>query len=308
MGPAAAQDGFGVGRAVVAVGGGDRDLYRLLDLGGEKGEGVVRHVGSELRNRGGVTAAGDVEEADAGLLHRHGVALGLLDAVAAAQELAAMQAIEQREILAERLLDAANGLQREAQALFGGPAPCVGTVVEDLGQEDAVGAAADAENIDGIEARLGGEHGAMDDRRDHLLDLFGREVRELGPVLAMHGLDRKEPAHAELRVGDGAITLDLAHQAGVVRDVTGIVEEELLAAAGAFDEIGVDDADADQAEPAFGAGDIEIHAGLGNAVEPVAEIGVHRRHRDPVLHGEAGDRDRAEEKGCEHGITCLSPC
>ena len=296
-------------RRVDTVGGAQRDADLALELGGDLGEGRARHLGGDGRDARLVPADAGVDDGGAGLLDGLGQGHDLVPGAAALDQVEHGQAVDDDEVRAHGLANAADDLHRQAHAVLVAATPAVGAVVGVGDQELVDEVAFRPHHLDAVILGLLGQLGAVDEVVDLLLDavlvqLVGLErvdrrldgagcdqFRAVGVAAGMQDLHGDLAAGLVHRAGDNLVLLGFFRGGQLGR--TGVDTAFLVRADAAGDH---------QADAATGAlGEVGRHA--LEAIGLLFQAGVHGAHQGTVLQGSETQVQRGQQirVGVAHG-------
>ena len=276
---------------VDAVAGDHRHAEVLFHLGGDFAERRARHTGSNGGDAGFVPADTGIDDGGAGLFDGLAQSHYFVKVAAAFNQVEHGQAIDDDEVFAYRLANAAHDLDGQAGAIFKAAAPAVFALVgasnDELVDEIAFG----AHHFHAVVAGFAGEGGAAHIVVDLLLYFVvaqllrgegvdwgldrrgGDEIRVIGVAPGVQDLHADFAAFLVYGIGDFPVVLGFFGRGHFRR---------ALEDAAFF--IGGDAAGHDQANSAAGA--LCIEGGeAGKAAGVFFQVGVHGAHEDAVFQG-----------------------
>lgn len=286
---------------VDAVRGDERDGDLAHDLLGDEGVRAARHRRRDGRDAGLVPADAGVDDGGAGGLDLLGELHDLFEGGAAGHEVDHREPVDEDEVRADALADAADDLDGEADAVLVRAAPAVGAPVRRGDDELVDQVALGAHDLHTVVTRPPGEFGGAREVLDGLLDLGvgefvrregtdrrlerarGDEVLVVGVAAEVEDLHRDLPARRVHRVGDLAVLVGL-RLGGQLR----------AAGPGASGLVGGDAAGDHEADTAAGAGGVELRH-TREAVLRLLESHVHGAHQDPVGQRGESEVERGEQ-------------
>ncbi len=157
VGAAAGEDALGDVGHVDAVGRHQRHRYMRLELGGDTGEGGARHRGGNGRDARFVPADAGIDDRRASRLDGLGLLHDLFPVAAVVNQIHQRQAVDDDEVRAAGLADAAHDLHCKTHALVGVATPAVGALIGARGDELVDEVALRAHHFDAIVAGFAGQ-------------------------------------------------------------------------------------------------------------------------------------------------------
>ena len=287
-------------RGVDPVHGDQRDPDLALEPARHPGEAAA---GDDRGDRGDarlVPADAGVEQGGAGGLDRPGQCHDLLERGAAGDQVQHGEPVDEDEVRAGALADAADDLHGQAHPVRVAPSPLVGAVVGLGGDELVDEVALGAHDLHAVVAGLPGERGGAGEVLDGPLDLLR------GELVRHHGADggtQGARGHGVRGLGVAAGVQDLqgdpaalgVHGAGhqaVPGHLLGGAQESTPGPGGALG-VRPHAARDDESHPAPHPLRVELREPLEPSGQ-LLETGVHRSHEHPV--GQGGE---AQVQGCE---------
>ena len=273
--------------------GDHRHIQYLAQTAGDLGEGGPGHHGGDGRHLRLVPAEVGGDDVHPLGLQRLGQHDDLFPGQAILQHVHGRDAEDQDEIGPHRRAHPSDDLDRELHPVLERPAPAVGALVGLVHQEGRDEIAGRADDLDAVIAGLFGQHGAVGEVGDLLLDAgFVQFVGGIGGDARPDWRRR----HAVGRTGQGAAVQDLHADLHVgVGGVNGLSDDAVLVGLRRRRQLGATAglqvrriaAGDDHAHPTAGAGGEELSLAL-ETVCGLLQSGVHRAHQDAVLQlGEA---------------------
>ena len=160
-----------------------------LELGGDPGEGSTRHRGGDGRNARFVPADAGIDDRCAGRLDGLRLLHDFFPAAAVVDQIHQRQAIDDDEVRAAGLADAAYDLDREAHALARVAAPGIGALVGARGDEFVDEVALRAHHFHAVVAGLAGQLGTACVIGDMPVDAAGRQRARVNGLIGAFSFD-----------------------------------------------------------------------------------------------------------------------
>ncbi|MNM52371.1 hypothetical protein D3C81_634490 [compost metagenome] len=301
VGIALGQHRLGHFRSIDAVGGDQRNVHHATQLGGDLAECRTRHLGGNGRDTRFVPADAGVDQGSAGLLDGLGQQLDFVPGAATLDQVEHRQAEDDDEVRPYRFAHPADDFHRQAHAVFIAATPAVGAVVGVGGEELVDEVAFRTHDLDAVVTGALGQHRAIDEvgdllldtrlvqflgleRVDWRLDRAGRHLaRAVGIAPGMQDLQADLAAGSVYRLGDDAVLVGFFLGAELGRPG---IHPTLI--------VGRDAAGDHQADATAGAlGKVRRHA--LEAARALFEAGVHRAHQGAVAQGGEAQVQRSKQ-------------
>ena len=281
-----------------------------LQSRGDTGERAARHRRGDGRDARLVPADAGVDQRRAGGLDRPGLHHDFVPCQAVIDEVDHRQAIDEDEVRAARLADAAHDLDRETHAPAGVATECVLALVGARRGELVEQIALRAHHLDAVVASVTGEPRGIHERLDLALDASGRQRAR------RERIDRRlEPARRDLQrvIAVAAGVQDLQADAAAVR-VHGARDLAVLAHLPRPAQLAAErlepaadvrrEAAGDHQADAAGRALAEVRGQLWEVGRLVLQPGVHRAHQHAIGQRAEAEVERREQVWIERMRYC----